>query len=1581
MRVAADAKVSNLKADNGLQIPIVDNLGDVLPLQGALCYSSGILYTGDGTTWAAGGGVIGVSSVNSRTGSIVLDGSSSVSITEGPSGTFTFEAPLSGVSSVNSRTGSIVLDGSSSVTITEGPTGTFTFESSGVASATPLNIPNAIVQRDGAGSFAAQNVDMVLAKLKSGINYVNLSADPALGSTYDFKFPSSPSTGNAQTVTSSGSTNVFYDLHAQHEVTVRKNPGPEEFSSLSLAIASIPLFGPESPSDINRYVIYMHPGTYSETSCIVPSYVYVVGIASGGVVLTPSGVGYSVIVLNRNTSLFSCEIKDTDPSFPAIRIIGSSSLFKINLIDCSLGISCETDGLATEDNISTLQNISVSGVTSNVVTVSDSNILGGFGSKANISNLLFSGTSSNCIILDGLNTKANFTSLSLTGNGTGNALIVNNGSTLEILGASLNNWNVGIYIPTTTGTPTANLSGIIYTDCVTNFNIIQSDTIGFNDGYTEYTKSAYPDVAPFFIVDKPQTLITVSPKGGDFTNIAAALASITDSSLFKPYTVLVAPGFYLESQIIMKPYVTLQGMSGLQSIIIGVDPTKTLICGAGGSTISNLVLSVADPFAPSLYLVDFQGNPAGDIFNIFEITFVTTGNCLYVGSLGGPSYVIMRQCIIDSNTPLTTFIISTDAGPDFNVVGIAVQGLLWFPNAPGLTNLTTLIDIECTKPGGAVNNIFVVNNSEFGDIFSGTNGKGISCIGATYVGILACGFAGFVVACHVRNSAEPNIFVLNGGKITFSAQDILIENPNTSGSIFCTAAYDKISVVAGAPIGICAVNPDGGILLAGPIIQGSDMTTVTNITQQIQQDSALGVLHEQPTITPTGGLGISIPAGEGYLMVGSVPNDNLKYVEWGISTINLVDNDINWLYIDQNGTLNTTGSYPDPTTQIILGAAKTNSGSITYIQESAHVLRNISTNIDNVLRRVFGPIVSSGCMATPGSNGAERAVAVSSGVYNLSVDEYPPVGGDNVSMIGYYGPSSSATQTAPFTNIPLQYDNSGVLTAIPAGKWVKHSLSIISSLSGTTQYFFVYGQQLFNSELEAQEGPVPAEPSTFVENMCPIAAVIVTDTDPSSPLPVNRFRDIRPTLQYRSDGVSASADHNSLTNLTVGDAHTQYFRTDGTRIMAGNIQLGTNNITGAGGNLLNGVDLLAHASRHLPGGADALTTAAPVSISSFNNIGIAAAFSRSDHVHRGVASVKANAGAQGFGDIVLTDGTNLSIVEAPTGTFTFNVPVGAGGVSSITGTASQIIASAGTGAVTLSLANPVNVATTGSAATLTTPRTINGVAFDGSSNIVVTADAGTLTGTTLNATVTGSSLTSVGTITSGTWNGTTINVANGGTGVATLTSGNFLQGNGTGSVITTKPVPSGAVVGTTDSQNLTNKTITDSTNNVTANGLRTATTTVSISGATAPTTGQVLTATSGTVATWQTPSTSGITGSTVTQSTSVNTGNSFFVDIPGMTITITTSGAAFVSFGLPVSPSGTNRTIIVRITDNTGSVTYVDAICRPSSSSEIVTLTGSKYVTGLTPGSNTFKMQYQISSGTVTSDATVTQRYLSVVPL
>jgi hypothetical protein len=110
---------------------------------------------------------------------------------------------------------------------------------------------------------------------------------------------------------------------------------------------------------------------------------------------------------------------------------------------------------------------------------------------------------------------------------------------------------------------------------------------------------------------------------------------------------------------------------------------------------------------------------------------------------------------------------------------------------------------------------------------------------------------------------------------------------------------------------------------------------------------------------------------------------------------------------------------------------------------------------------------------------------------------------------------------------------------------------------------------------------------------------------------------------------------------------------------------------------------------------------------------------------------------------VLFDGTADITVNADAGTLT-----GTTLKSTVTGSS---LTSVGTLA-TLTVTNPIAGSITGNAATastatkLATARNINGVLFDGTADITVNADAGTLTGTTLKSTVTGSSLTSVGTL-------------------------------------------------------------------------------------------------------------------------------------------------------------------------------------------------------------------------------------------
>ena len=113
------------------------------------------------------------------------------------------------------------------------------------------------------------------------------------------------------------------------------------------------------------------------------------------------------------------------------------------------------------------------------------------------------------------------------------------------------------------------------------------------------------------------------------------------------------------------------------------------------------------------------------------------------------------------------------------------------------------------------------------------------------------------------------------------------------------------------------------------------------------------------------------------------------------------------------------------------------------------------------------------------------------------------------------------------------------------------------------------------------------------------------------------------------------------------------------------------------------------------------------------------------------------------------DGTANITVTAAAGTLT--------GTTLASNVVSSSLTSVGTLA-NLTVTNPISGSvtgssgsTTGNAATATalqTARNINGVSFNGTADITVTAAAGTLTGTTLASGVTASSLTSVGTLTS-----------------------------------------------------------------------------------------------------------------------------------------------------------------------------------------------------------------------------------------
>jgi len=162
-----------------------------------------------------------------------------------------------------------------------------------------------------------------------------------------------------------------------------------------------------------------------------------------------------------------------------------------------------------------------------------------------------------------------------------------------------------------------------------------------------------------------------------------------------------------------------------------------------------------------------------------------------------------------------------------------------------------------------------------------------------------------------------------------------------------------------------------------------------------------------------------------------------------------------------------------------------------------------------------------------------------------------------------------------------------------------------------------------------------------------------------------------------------------------------------------------------------------------------------------------------------------------------------------------------GGVFSTAATSSQWLRSLGTdGAFTKS--QPAFSDLSGSWACTQAPALTGDVTtFAGTCTTSIAALAvtnGQLAGSIAASKLIGTDIATVGTITAGTWNGTAVDVAHGGTGAATAANARTNLGVAIGSNVQAwdadldafalKTAPTGVVVGTTDTQTLTNKTLT-----------------------------------------------------------------------------------------------------------------------------------------------------------------------------
>jgi hypothetical protein len=225
----------------------------------------------------------------------------------------------------------------------------------------------------------------------------------------------------------------------------------------------------------------------------------------------------------------------------------------------------------------------------------------------------------------------------------------------------------------------------------------------------------------------------------------------------------------------------------------------------------------------------------------------------------------------------------------------------------------------------------------------------------------------------------------------------------------------------------------------------------------------------------------------------------------------------------------------------------------------------------------------------------------------------------------------------------------------------------------------------------------------------------LTSTVIGSTITLSTPQDVQTTANPIFAGVFAPIKTNAQPYITSVGTLTA-LNVSGDAVVGGNLYIGGNTTT-VNANTVTTKDLLFVAA------SNAATQAAA------NGAGIATPYS-------GFTYSSASTGWSSNVGITITsgafNGSGSGLTSIPAGNLTGTIP------SAVLGNSSFFI---GTTAIPLNrtgssqLLNGVNI--DGTAAKLTTARNINGVAFDGSADITVTAAAGTLTGTALPSTVTG----------------------------------------------------------------------------------------------------------------------------------------------------------------------------------------------------------------------------------------------------
>ena len=865
---------------------------------------------------------------------------------------------------------------------------------------------------------------------------------------------------------------------------------------------------------------------------------------------------------------------------------------KVSIYNCDIGILVDA---TTFDSEVYLEYVDVDeDYTSSIKVVSAS----GFEAYLSVENYYSYPVTTNTgtdIIVDGEGSQLTMSSCGIEGAEVKKGIVVTNGGHFDCKSTTFLNYTTAIHADTNGTNPILHLTSLNFENCTQNLNIENTTATGRYAGYSEYSKNSIASDNSFFITFKDANIITVYIKGGDFDDIETAVASITDAAIDNPHIIDLGPGIF-ECNLVLKQHVYVQGQSGKASILQAKVNTLPVMYASPNSGIQGCSItgSSGTDGAGILYNESCPVATLGSsAFVVKECSFSTneTNIKVYAGT-------VSRTMLVDN----CSFSVISKYG--FHITGeTGIFAILGFSNSQmsivNSSSTSTLLYAD----GDGVNCLFSSIRAQC------VNSTGIGAHlrnGATFESS-SCGLVTFHTGIWAENNGTgPDI----SGSLTLrnSTYDILVEHPDTTGSITGSIDVNKVTINSSATISMAyADHGTVGQVVLESLYQGDRHDRLINFSKLVRRGTSMGLYEGGELSRNVTSLNLDVASGGGFLID---PTDSfVKEVTWDADTLTIPASTDVYISVNTNGVVIQSGASPDLEDAVVLGRVAAGDSAIDFIERSSMNINQLGNEQEEMFRDALGCIYSTGSLVSENSTTAFN-LDVTSGRYYFGSKMFEPSGGTGISFDIYYKDSPSGwididDQTAVNST---QYDNgSGTLQSLTSGYFAKHSLYLVEEGS-EEKYYIVVAQAEYSTAVAAQGAALPIPPTFFKDGVTIIADIIIEEGAST----INQITDQRPRIGFKPSSVSSTSSHGDLSGLTADD-HPQYLLIAGTRAMTGNLDMGGQNVTSV--NLVDGVDVSAHASRHLPNGLDSLTTAAPSSVGLANAVGTDNSFSRSDHIH------------------------------------------------------------------------------------------------------------------------------------------------------------------------------------------------------------------------------------------------------------------------------------------------------------------------------------------------------------------------------